>query len=185
MNMKRLLMILGKESSELAKGEYNKGLFDSGLAMLKKKFDVITSEIDKGYDVKDEIEKFKAADAVIFQYPVYWFMMPSSLKKYMDEVYTLGEFFGFGENGYGSGGLMKNKKFMLSTTWNAPLAAFNDNGAFFGNLTPEGVLLPMRKSNLFCGMEELPHFSCHDVIHNPKFEQDKVRYLDHLQKVFG
>ena len=183
--MKRILMIIGKENSELAKGQYNKGLFDSGVEMLKKNYDVITTEIDKGYDVREEIEKFKTADAVIFQYPVYWFMMPSSLKKYMDDVYALGEFFGFGEDGYGSGGLMKNKKFMLSTTWNAPLEVFNGNGSFFGTLTPEDVLLPMRKSNTFCGLEELSHFSCHDVIHNPTFEQDKVRYLDHLQKVFG
>lgn len=182
--MNAVLMILGKETGELAKGEYNKGLFDAGAAMLKKKFDVLTTEIDKGYDVKEEIEKFKKADAVVFQYPVYWFMMPSSLKKYMDDVYALGEFFGFGENGYGSGGLMKGKKFMLSTTWNAPLEAFNSNESFFGKLSPEDVLLPMIKSNTFCGMEELPHYSCHDVIHNPDFKQDKDLYLDHLRKVF-
>lgn len=183
--MKTILMILGTESSELAKGQYNKGLFEAGAGLLVNNYEVLTTDIEKGYNPQEEIEKFRKADAVIFQYPVYWFMMPSSVKKYMDDVYLLGEFFGFGENGYGSGGLMKGKEFMLSTTWNAPARVFNDADGFFEGLSADDVLLPMRKSNAFCGLAELPHFSCHDVIHNPQFEEDKKRYIDHLNKVFA
>ena len=183
--MKTILMILGKETNELARGEYNKGLFEAGISHLAQDHEILTTEIENGYDVNEEIEKFKKADTVIFQYPVYWFMMPASLKKYLDEVYQLHEFFGYGENGYGSGGLMKGKKFMLSTTWNAPADAFSDKAAFFAELSPEDVLLPMVKSNTFCGLEELPHFSCHNVIHEPDFDADASRYVDHLKTVFA
>lgn len=183
--MKTVLMILGKETNELAKGEYNKGLFEAGISHLKGEYEILTTEIETGYDPVEEIEKFKKADVVIFQYPVYWFMMPASLKKYIDDVYQLNEFFGFGEDGYGSGGLMKGKKFMLSTTWNAPGEAFSEKSAFFAELSPEDVLLPMRKTNTFCGLEELPHFSCHNVIHEPDFAKDEARYVDHLKIVFA
>ncbi|EKU16338.1 putative nAD(P)H-dependent quinone reductase [Streptococcus intermedius BA1] len=32
---------------------------------------------------------------------------------------------------YGQGGLMKEKEYILSTTWNAPEEAFNNSTAFF------------------------------------------------------
>ncbi|MDY6938823.1 MAG: hypothetical protein SWY16_14260 [Cyanobacteriota bacterium] len=48
----------------------------------------------------------------------------------------------------------------------------------------EEVLLPMRKYQEYCGLEELPHFSCHNIVKNPQFESDKERYIRHLTKVF-
>lgn len=61
---------------------------------------------------------------------VYWMSVPYIFKKYIDEVYTAG----LGEvlckddgrtrsdlsKKYGSGGRKLRKKYMLSTTWNAP-----------------------------------------------------------------
>ncbi len=81
---------------------------------------------------------------------------------------------------------MKGKNFMLSTTWNAPIEVFNNNNlnSFFEGRSAEEVLLPMRKSQEYCGFEELPYFSCHNVIKNPQFELDKERYIQHLTEVF-
>ena len=182
--MKTVLLILGKETNDFAKGAYNQGLFDTARNLLKESFDVLTTVVDNGYDVAEEIAKFKAADAVIFQYPVYWFMMPSALKRYLDEVYAYGEFFAFNDGPYGSGGLMKGKAFMLSTTWNAPADAFDTPDGFFEGRSVDDVLLPMRKDQAYCGFDELPHFSCHDIIKNPNFDADRDRYVRHLQRVF-
>ena len=55
---------------------------------------------------------------------------------------------------------------------------------FFNGASRDEVLLPMRLSQTYCGMEELAHFSCHDVIKNPKFELDKKRFIEHLKNVF-
>ncbi|WP_210407207.1 NAD(P)H-dependent oxidoreductase, partial [Hydrocoleum sp. CS-953] len=176
--MKTLLLILGKETNEFAKGNYNQSLFTIAVETLKTGYEVLTTIVEDSYDVPEEIAKFKQADAVIFQYPVYWFMMPASLKRYMDDVYAYGEFFAFSGGEYASGGLMKGKKFMLSTTWNAPLEVFNNNpNSFFAGRSVEELLLPMRKSQEYCGLEELPHFSCHNIIKNPQFESDKDRYI--------
>ena len=184
--MKTLLIILGKETNEFAKGNYNQSLFAIAVETLKDRYKILTTIVEDGYDVPEEIAKFKQADAVIFQYPVYWFMMPPSLKQYLDDVYAYGEFFAFTGGEYGSGGLMKGKKFMLSTTWNAPIEVFNNNNpnSFFEGRSVEDVLLPMRKSQEYCGLEELPHFSCYNIVKNPQFESDKKRYICHLTKVF-
>ncbi|NET41632.1 NAD(P)H-dependent oxidoreductase [Okeania sp. SIO2B3] len=184
--MNTLLLILGKETNEFAKGSYNQSLFETAVETLSNGYKILTTIVEDGYKIPEEIAKFKQADAVIFQYPVYWFMMPSTLKRYLDNVYAYGEFFAFSGGEYGSGGLMKGKKFMLSTTWNAPVEVFNNKNpnSFFEGRSAEEILLPMRKSQEYCGLEELPHFSCHNIVKNPQFESDKERYILHLTKVF-
>ncbi|MEM8718553.1 MAG: NAD(P)H-dependent oxidoreductase [Cyanobacteria bacterium P01_G01_bin.39] len=184
--MNTLLLILGKETNEFAKGNYNQSLFKTAVETLSDRYEILTTIVEDGYEVPEEIAKFKQADAVIFQYPVYWFTMPSTLKQYIDEVYAYSEFFAFTAGEYGSGGLMKGKKFMLSTTWNAPIEVFNNDNpnSFFEGRSAEEVLLPMRKSQEYCGLEESPHFSCHNIVKNPQFESDQERYIHHLTKVF-
>lgn len=182
--MSTLLLILGKETRAFAKGRYNQGLFEAAIETLNKAYNLSTTVVEDGYEVAEEITKFKQAEAVIFQYPVYWFMMPSALKRYIDDVYAYGEFFGHTDGSYGSGGLMQGKKFMLSTTWNAPIEPFGDPDSFLEGLSVNDVLMPMRKSQEFCGLVELPHFSCHNVIKEPNFSADRDRYVQHLQTVF-
>lgn len=182
--MNTILLILGKETTPFAKGDFNQGLFNAAVDALKQRYEVLTTVVEEGYDPAEEIAKFKRADAVIYQYPVFWFSMPPSLKKYLDEVYAYGEFFAFGDGGYGSGGLMQGKKVMLSTTWNAPESAFNDPDTFFEGASLDDALISMRKTHTFCGFEELPHFASYDVIHAPDFEGDKARLQEHLKQVF-
>lgn len=179
--MSTVLVILGKQTRAFAKGAYNQGLFESAVATLQQNHRVLTTVIEDGYDVAEEIEKFKQADVVIYQYPVYWFMMPAILKQYLDDVFAYGVFFGHAAGAYGSGGLMRGKKVLLSTTWNAPAEAFGDTDAFFEGATRDQALAPMRKTHQFCGFEELPHFSCHDIIANPDFTRDRDRLVAHLQ----
>ena len=180
--METILIILGSQTGKFAVGNYNKGLFEAAIELLKQKFNVITTRVEQGYDTTEEITKWKQSDFIIYQYPIYWFMMPPILKKYLDDVYAYGEFFAFTDGPYGSGGLMKGKKVMLSTTWNSPEDALG--GDFFNGASRDEVLLPMRLSQTYCGMEELTHFSCHDIIKNPKFEFDNKRFIEHLKEVF-
>lgn len=182
--MQTILIISGQESSEFARGDFNRGLAATMIEALSENYRILTTSIESGYEPQEEVEKFRQADIVIYQYPVYWFSMPSSMKRYIDEVYAYGEFFGHSEGPYGTGGLMKGKKVMLSTTWNAPAEAFNDATAFFRGLSVDDALISMRATHEFCGFEELPHFSAHDVIGNPQFEADSVRLKTHLKTVF-
>ncbi|WP_339865628.1 NAD(P)H-dependent oxidoreductase [Paremcibacter congregatus] len=183
--MKTILIISGQETTGAAKGNYNRGLARAARDFLAPHFTILTTDVEDSYDPQTEIEKFKQADAVIYQYPVFWFTVPSRLKHYIDQVYAYDVFFGQPVDRYGSGGLMEGKKVMLSTTWNAPSDAFNDTTAFFEGLSVEEALLPMRKTHTYCGFTELPHFSVHDIVVNPDFEADRARLEDHLQAVFN
>ncbi|MEM7773600.1 MAG: hypothetical protein AAF327_24230 [Cyanobacteria bacterium P01_A01_bin.37] len=50
---------------------------------------------------------------------------------------------------------------------------FNNPDAFLEGRSVDDVLLPMRKDQEYCGFEELPHVSCHNVIKNALFEADR------------
>jgi modulator of drug activity B len=73
--METILIILGKETSAFAKGQYNQGLFDAAVELLQSHYRLLTTVVEDGYEVAKEIEKFKQADAVIYQYPINWFIV--------------------------------------------------------------------------------------------------------------
>ena len=49
-------------------------------------------------DVKAEIEKLLWADALILQFPLWWFTMPAILKGWVDRVFAYGFAYGVGEH---------------------------------------------------------------------------------------
>ncbi len=79
---------------------------------------------------------------------------------------------------------MKGKKYMLSTTWNAPRGAFNDDAEIFEGKDEDDVFFYFHKAQQFVGLEQLPSFSCHDVLKNPVIESDFKRYEKHLDDIF-
>ena len=155
---------------------------------------VVETHIDNGYDLNEEVEKIMSSDALIWQMPAWWMGCPWIVKKYIDEVFMAsnGQFLtGDGrhrtdpEHGYGTGGLLKDKKYMFSVTWNAPLTAFTDQNEFFGGVGVDGVYLPLHKAMQFIGMQALPTFMCNDVIKNPQIEQYVSDYRQHILQVFN
>ena len=179
-----VLIVNGAEPSAYSRGEFNDAMAKAAKALLEPYFNVLTTVAAGNYDVGQEIAKFKAADVVIYQYPIFWFMVPAALKKYMDDVFAYGDFFTYTDGPYGSGGMMQGKKALFSTTWNAPLQAFNDTGAFFDGANPTEAILAMRKAHQYCGFEELPHFSVHNVVRDPQLGANRARFIEHLRTVF-
>lgn len=86
---------------------------------------------------------------------------------------------------YGSGGLFTNKKYMFSTTQNAPLEDFEDPQQFFKGQDVDAVLLWLHKNFEFFGMQPLPTFSCYDVLKKPDIEKDLQRFEQHIHQVFN
>jgi modulator of drug activity B len=187
--MKNILLINGHEFYEFAKGQYNQTLFEVQEEILSKHFNVTKTVIEHGYDALEEQAKFKEADLVIFQFPIYWFSTPAALKKYIDVVYAYGVFFGMGseasETGkplkYGfSNGLMQGKKYMLSVTTNAPKEVFGDKEGFFEGRDLEDFLFNIHKTNQFCGMTPLKSFAANNVIKDPQPEAHSEALVAHL-----
>jgi len=192
----KVLLINGHQRWEgFAEGRLNRTLFEAAQKQLTQAgHEVKTTIIESGYDVADELGKYKWADAVFVQTPVYWMNVPWLFKKYIDEVYTAG----IGETlctddgrtrsdlsrKYGSGGSMNGKKYMLSTTWNAPVEAFEDPAQFFEGKGVDGPFMWLHKVYQFFGMAPLPTFSSHDVLKNADVEGDLRRLQEHLAKAF-
>jgi len=147
--------------------------------------------VEQGYDVEEQLSLHKWADLVIIQSPVNWMGVPWVFKKYMDEVYTAGMggdlCNGDGRTedqpkaGYGTGGTLQGKKYMLSLTFNAPAEAFNNEAEwFFQGRSVDDLFYPQHMNFRFFGMEPLPTFVCYDVMKNPDIENDFQRLTDHL-----
>lgn len=149
--------------------------------------------IAKGYVAQQEVENILWADSIIYQQPAWWMGGPWELKKYMDDVFSLGAGSLYQDDGrtrndlskkYGSGGRLQSKTYMISATWNAPLEAFEDPDQFFEGKGADAVYFAFHKANQFLGMSALPTFLCTDIIKNPKINADVKRYKAHLNKYY-
>lgn len=193
--MKNILLINGAKTFAHSNGQLNDTLTELAQEVLSDLgHQVQVTRAESEYDAKAEVEKFLWADTVIYQMPGWWMGAPWTVKKYIDDVFTEGHGSLYANDGrsrsdaskkYGSGGLIHDKNYMLSLTWNAPMDAFNDAEQFFHGVGVDGVYLPFHKANQFLGMQTLPTFIVNDVIIAPDVEAYMAQYRDHLTQVFA
>ena len=178
-----------------SKGSLNQYMNDLAEAeLISIGHDVQVTVVNDGYDIEIEIEKWLWADVIIYQMPGWWMGAPWIIKKYMDEVFTIGHGRLYTSDGrsrydsskkYGSGGLLHGKKYMISLTWNAPAEAFTDPNQLFEGVGVDGAYIAFHKAHEFLDMTSLPTYICHDVIKVPNVEQYTKEYKEHLNKIFG
>ncbi len=174
-------------------GNINHRFTDAAAKFLQDKgHSVEITRVGEGWDIPTEAEKVKKADIIIVQTPGWWMSTPWQFKKYEDEVFvqdgvcgTDGRHHDNPDVNYGRGGILTNKKYMLSSTWNAPKAAFERKEEFFGGVGIDGVFLPVHKAFQFLGMSPLPSFMANDVLKNPKLDEDEERLKQHLEAFIG
>ncbi|WP_068009306.1 NAD(P)H-dependent oxidoreductase [Pseudovibrio axinellae] len=191
--MSKVLIINGSKKFAHSDGSLNNSLATLAESYLTElNHDVKVTEIDKTYDIETEIEKWLWSDVVIHQNPAWWMGPPWIVKKYIDEVFTVGHGRLYQSDGrtrsdaekkYGSGGLIQGKRYMFSVTWNAPQQAFTDPSQFFEGAGVDGVYLPFHKAHQFLGMSPIKTFMSNDVMKNPQIEVDFERYKAHLKEL--
>ncbi|ARV47250.1 NAD(P)H-dependent oxidoreductase [Bacillus mojavensis] len=183
--MKNILVINAHEYHEMAKGQLNQTLTERMVDKLSPFYNVKTTIVEKNYDIKEEQEKFKWADIIIIQTPVYWYNYPAAFKKYIDTVYEHGVFYR-GTDTYGAGGLLEGRQYMLSVTWGAGEEVFNNpiDQPFFEGKGVDEVLIAMHKTQQFIGLKPLKTLSNHSAL-QPDIEKI-LEYTDkHLEEVFS
>jgi len=191
--MKKVLIINGSQNFGHSGGKYNQTIAENTLKALEQfeNIEVKISNINDGYDKKEEVEKFVWADLIIYHTPIWWFQLPNGFKKYIDEVFTAGHATGIylsdgrsSDNphiNYGTGGMLGGRKYLVTTSWNAPETAFTLPGEFFGETSVDnGVLFGFHKMNAFVSLEKLESFHFHDVEKNANIERDMTLYREHL-----
>jgi NAD(P)H dehydrogenase (quinone) len=130
------------------------------------------------HDILLEQEKLKAADLVIFQFPLWWFSMPAILKGWVDRVMTMGFAYG-GGMWYDKGGL-KGRRAMLALTTGGPETGYGPHGI---NGDMDTVLYPIQHGILFfCGFEVLPPFVAWGPAHQTHDDRERTLkdYREHL-----
>ena len=187
--MKKVLILNGHQYYDVvAKGELTQTYIDKANDFfLKHGFEVKHTNIEKGYNVEEECEKFQWADYVLFQYPVYWMSVPWIAKKYIDETFTQGVHYSSDGRSrsdesklYGSGGLLQGKKYMLSLTYNCPASAFDNENSLFDGLSLDEAHVAVHKTFQFCGLKPLKTYAVHDIF---KGDLDLNAELEKFRKI--
>ena len=188
--MKKVLILNGHQYYDVvAKGELTLNYINKANDFfVKNGFEVKHTNIEKGYNIEEEIEKFEWADYVLFQYPVYWMGVPWITKKYIDETFTQGRHYSSdgrsrsdASKTYGSGGLL-NGKYMLSLTYNCPTSEFDNPKGFFDGLTLDEAHVAVHKTFQFCGLKPMETYSVHDIF---KGDLDLSAELEKFEKVLA
>lgn len=197
--MKKIFIINGSQNFAHSGGKFNETVTNWTIEYLKSKnYEIKTTDIKQDFDLDQEVEKFVWADVVVYHTPVWWFQLPNLFKKYIDDVFTAGHQKGIYKSdgrsrvnpdiNYGTGGMLHGRKYMLTTSWNAPATAFTIPGEFFEETSvDDGVMFGFHKMNKFVGMEKLDGFHFHDVEKGATAENIvifKENYTKHLEETF-
>jgi NAD(P)H dehydrogenase (quinone) len=108
-------------------------------------------------DIEAEQQKVLAADAVIFQFPLWWYGMPAIMKGWVDRVWAYGLAYGYKNAGnkyrYGDGAF-KGKRALLCVAAGGPAKDYSPRGI---NGPLDQLLFPITHGSLyFPGFDVLP-----------------------------
>ncbi len=196
----KIFVINGGQHFAHSGGKFNKTLADWTCDYFKNQLgaEIQLTDINEPYIPEEEVRKFVWADLIIYHTPVWWFQLPYKLKEYIDLVFTAGHQNGIYKNDgrsrsndnpklhYGTGGLLHGRKYMLTTSWNAPIEAFTVKGEFFEQHNVDEILIGAHKMNQFVGLSPIEGFHFHEMekgVTPETIEKDKKDYLTHLEKV--
>ena len=139
-------------------------------------------------DVAVEQAKLLAADAVILQFPFWWFGVPAILKGWIERVYAFGFAYGFrdGTNNYRYGeGILKGKRALVCVLTGGPA---NDYGPRGINGSIDELLFPLTHGALFYpGMDVLPIHPVYAAAHvktAEEAEEAKAAWRSRVERLF-
>ncbi|MFF1397500.1 NAD(P)H-dependent oxidoreductase [Streptomyces sp. NPDC058287] len=135
-------------------------------------------------DIAAEQEKVRWSDAVVLQFPMWWFSAPAILKGWIDRVFTSGFAYGpavpppYGESS------LPGRRALVSVTVGARESAFSDRG-IHGSLAD--VLHPIQHGLFwFTGMNPLEPFAVYGANELPddRFVTARTEYARRLDTLF-
>ena len=138
-------------------------------------------------DIAAEQQKVLASDAVIFQFPLWWFGMPAIMKGWLDRVWAYGLAYGYKNAGnayrYGDGAF-KGKRAMLCVAVGGQALDYSPRGI---NGPLDQLLFPITHGALyFPGFDVLPTFAAHSTVHmtSDAVEATKQAWRSRVEALF-
>lgn len=140
-------------------------------------------------DVVMEQQKILRADAIVFQFPLWWFGPPALLKGWFDRVFSNGFAYGLADPATGRSlrygeGRLRGKRAMLSVTAGGLEPHFSGRGV---NGLLEDLLFPLTHGTLFyAGLSVLPSFAVHGAnrVEPAQFEAARGAFAARLARLF-
>ena len=112
----------------------------------------LLSELYRDYivDVEAEQEKLRWADVIVFQVPIFWYSMPSLLRKWIEDVVVHG--FAYGSEGTA----LQGKKLIASFTTGGPAEAYTAE-SFVGYTIEQILDTQLKPTANLCGLQLQPY----------------------------
>ena len=127
-------------------------------------------------DIEAEQERLLAHDAIILQFPIYWYATPALLKEWQDLVLE----YGFA---YGPGGTSLTGKILLpAVTAGGAQEMYQETGR--NHFTIRQLLAPLEQTASLCLMRYLPPFvlhGAHKARDDGRAETHRLQYHDLLE----
>jgi glutathione-regulated potassium-efflux system ancillary protein KefG len=129
-------------------------------------------------DVEAERQALRAAEAVVLQFPLYWYSGPALLKEWLDVVLTNG--FAYGERG----GALRGKRLACVVSAAGGGSAFQPKG--HSRFTMAEFLRPYEQTAKVCEMHWAPPFVVHAAarLSERQLGQEASRYRTYLEDLF-
>ena len=148
----RMLLVLAHPAMERSRA--NKAMAEAvqgapGVTTL----DLYETYPDFAIDVRAEQKRLVGHDALVVQFPMYWYSTPALLKEWFDLVWLHGFAYGRG------GTALKGKKMIVACSTGGDEAAYHSDGA--NRFSVEEFLRPLEQTAALCGMEWLAPFVLH------------------------
>ena len=118
-------------------------------------------------DAASEQKLIEAHDALVWQFPVYWFNCPPLLKQWLDEVLTHGWAYG------SKGKALAGRKIALAVSLGAPAEDYRRDGAVGCSVAE--VLRPFELTAKYCNADYRPPFTFHTIDSNAGYSEAAVR----------
>ena len=155
--MKKTLVIHGHRNPESS--QFGRVLFEQACQLQQVSGHILMQEYpDFKINVAAEQQRLAHHEALVLQFPFYWYSSPAIVKEWLDAVLERGW-------AYGGGQALAGKHFMVATSTGGPEMVYQHAGA--NRHTMDEFLAPFEQTAGLCGM----------VWHKP-FVMYGVRYLD-------
>lgn len=167
---------------------FESDLYGSGFEAKAEKFDFITSTgghfnymLNQRYaaeasmsfaaDIKQEIQKIKAADIIIFHTPIWWLSVPAILKGWFDRVLAMGVAWNGGQ--IYEKGLLRGKSVMMCVVAGGPQDYYRIDGKHQATMLQ--ILHPIHHGTFaFCGMDVIEPFVVYNSLGMDEPARDAV-----------
>jgi glutathione-regulated potassium-efflux system ancillary protein KefG len=163
---------------EPAASRVNHALFAAAGALPNvTRHDLTSRYPDLRIDVEHEQQLLLAHDAIVLQFPFYWYSTPAILKEWQDAVLAYG--FAYGAEG----DKLRCKKLLVATTSGGPAEAYQAGG--YNQFTYSELLRPLQATANLAGMHYQPIFATGGArtLDDAGLERVKNAYQERLSRL--